>query len=209
MTISSKQSSLIISITWVNACNHVSNHFSLLKRFFSEQDFCQKKCANIYTGFSSNCTFVWQNHPMATILSDILKKGEKNKKGNWKQYAVLVTHQQSVKETPSVTYCYLTCQYECGSHSLNHTTCEQSSAGQFKALQATMIDDSVTRRKLPSMNYSSSYLFAVKVADRKVLTLPKHNPLTNQLQGNIKNSSVTAYQHSIKLGLFSVYIEHH
>lgn len=39
------------------------------------------------------------------------------------------------------------------------------------------------------MNYSSSYLFAVKVADRKVLTLPKHNSLTNQLQGNIKNSS--------------------
>lgn len=72
-----------------------------------------------------------------------------------------------------------------------------------------MIDDSVTRRKLPSMNYSSSYLFAVKVADRKVLTLPKHNPLTNQLQGNIKNSSFTAYKHSIKLGLFSAYIEHH
>lgn len=65
-----------------------------------------------------------------------------------------------------------------------------------------MIDDSVTRRKLPSMNNSSSYLFAVKVADRKVLTPPKHNPLTNQLQGNIKNSSATAYQHSIKLGLF-------
>lgn len=69
-----------------------------------------------------------------------------------------------------------------------------------------MIDDSVTRRKLPSMNYSSSYLFAAKVADRKVLTLPKRNSLTNQLQGNIKNSSVTAYQHSIKWGLFAVYI---
>lgn len=209
MTISSKQSSLIISITWVNACNHVSNHFSLLKSFFSGQDFCQKKCANIYTGFSSNCTFVWQNHPMATILSDILKKEEEKKKQkgeNWKQYTGLVTHQQSVKEAPSLTYCYLTCQYECGSYSLNHTTCEQRSAGQFKALQATMIDDSVTRRKLPSMNYSSSYLFAVKVADRKVLTLPKHNSLTNQLQGNIKNSSVTAYQHSIKWGLFAVYI---
>lgn len=52
------------------------------------------------------------------------------------------------------------------------------------------------------MNYSSSDLFAVKVADMKVLTLPKHNSLTNQLQGNIKNSSTKAYRHSIKSGFW-------
>lgn len=43
--------------------------------------------------------------------------------------------------------------------------------------QTPVIDDSVTRSKLSPMNNSTSYLFAVEVADRKVLSLFLYLPL--------------------------------
>lgn len=144
MTNSSKQSSLIISITWVNACNHGSNCCSEEGLFSHASLLATKKRLNVKIFaliFLTKYTFVWKTD--SPILAVWAFKTVQNavKQENAGQHTLVQRRHMRAMENMSRTGILSHCCYlrwralQMAAISPNKSSCEHGWAGRFRGSQ--------------------------------------------------------------------------